>query len=244
MKHASAKEPHKAKPVRVSDIGSRWRFTTGMVLVLALVLTLAAVAAAAPPDFCNPESPDYRPDHPSCSSTTTTAPQPSEVQACTTDVLSGINGSGATRFECLWTPAPSETEIGTVTVTPLGGAISNLVVFVRDASPGDICVLKQEWADQTGASYTATFDLAYGYLPRDADWDPDDIYPDYAPYENETYWSLGGQHWCYPQDPIKGMRADPNGKPLHLQVNFRIKKGTMVDIVLDPPQVMSPPTSP
>ena len=245
MKHAAGNEPKKPKSHRFSDgTRSRWLFTTGMVLVLVLVLIFAAVAAAAPPDFCNPELPDYKPDHPSCSSTTTTAPEPSDVQACTTDVLSSIDGSGATRFECLWTPEETGIATGSVTVTSSDETISGLVVFVRDASPGDICALKQEWGDQNGPSYEASFDLAYGLLPDDADWDPDNIYPDYEPYENETYWSFGGQHWCYPQDPINGMRGDPNGEPLHLQVNFRIKKGTMVDIVLDPPQVISPPTAP
>jgi hypothetical protein len=118
---------------------------------------------------------------------------------------------------------------GAVTVTPDGGAISGLVVFVRDASPGDICVLKQEWDGQTGPDFVAEFQLAYSGLDLEE-------FPDYEPYEEEDYWSYGGTNWCYPQDPVEGMRPDPNGEPLHLQVNFRVKKGTTVNIDLSPGQ--------
>jgi hypothetical protein len=137
-----------------------------------------------------------------------------------------MSGSGATRFECLWKPVEG-ADVGTVTVTPDGGTVSSLVVVVRDASPGDICVLEQEWDGQLGPSYTADFLLAYSGL---------DVvnFPDYGPYEGKTYWTWAAGNWCYPQDPVEGMRADPNGEPLHLQVNFRVKKGTTIDVVLSP----------
>jgi hypothetical protein len=50
------------------------RRTLVPIVVLAVTLLIAALAAAAAPDFCNPESEDYKPSHPSCTTTTTTDP--------------------------------------------------------------------------------------------------------------------------------------------------------------------------
>ncbi len=197
------------------------------------MIGLSGATAAAPLDC------ESRPDHPRCSDTTTTTTQAPPVQTCAEGVIT-IPGSSRTLFECLWTPEEGVASTGTITVSPAEGAITYLAVAVRDAAPGDICVMQSEWDDNAGSGYTTSFDLAYSNLPDDADWDPDDLYPDFAPYEDQTYWSFGGTHWCYPQDTVAGMRDDPNGKPLHLLVNFRAKKGTVAEVVLSPPQDPTP----
>lgn len=210
------------------------RTVGGAALVLVLVLALAAAAAAAPPS-CKPKDPG-------CSGTTTTTTLPAGLEACHPDDSGVITipGSNRTVFECLWTPEVANTAFGTVTVDPAEGAIRYLAVAVRDDSPGDICLLQTEWSDQT--PYAASFDLAYGDLPDDGVWDPNDLYPDFAPYENQSYWSLEGTHWCYPTDGVDGMREDTNGKPLHLYVALRAEKGTTVEIALFPNQEgVSPP---
>ncbi len=195
------------------------RLVLGATLVIASVLILGAVAGAAPPE-CKPKD---------CPDPTPTT-QPSPLEACTSEVISGISATGRTEVECLWTPKNAGTIVGSVTVEADPGAISGVVVFVRDDSPGDICVLEQDWDGQTGPSYTASFDLAYGDLP-----DP------FAEYANQTYWSWDGPHWCYPQDGDSDMRDDSNGKDLHLHVSFRAKKGSTVDITLNPPQEPASP---
>jgi hypothetical protein len=182
-----------------------------------------------------------RPEHPTCSTTPTTIPEPPTLQACTDDVLLDIGNGAAGRvsFGCLWTPNEIEATVGTVTVEPSLG-ISQLVVWVLDSSPGDICVVEQPGT--ADSAFVATFDLAYGELPVDTDWDQDDDYPDFEPYENNTYWEFGGTQWCYPQDTVAGMRQDLNGEPLHVRVNFVAKKNTTVNISLNPPQEV--PTTP
>jgi hypothetical protein len=211
--------------------------TTKRLLVLAIAvamlmgLTMTATTAADCPFPGHPKCPD-----PPDTTTTTTAPEPPPSgEACAPDegVITLVPGPGFTSFECLWTPENDGSTTGTVTVEATAGSISGPVVFVRDASPGDICLLQQEW---DGPPFSASFDLAYGDLPDDDLWDPDDLYPDFAPYENQTYWTFGGTHWCYPQDAPLGMRDDPNGEPLHMLVNFRAKKNTTVEITLTPTQ--------
>ena len=192
------------------------RFTVGLAIVFALSLLLAAVAIAAPPDFCYEKSPKYNPDHPSCSDTTTTT-VPSAVPLC--DDIPLLGGPGRTSFQCVWTPerpdvVPEVLE-GTVTVDVVGGEASQLVVFVRDSAPGDICVLMQEWPDQPGPVFTATFPLA------DVD-------------RSSNYWDFGGTSWCEPYDPVAGQREDLNGKPLHVNVGFVGKKNTVVEVTLFP----------
>lgn len=233
MKYVAAKKTQMVGPRPSPGGGSIRRFTMGAALVVAIVLMLGAVAAATPPEC--------RPKDPACSGTTTTAPaEPASVPTCTTsedgllldeDGSAYLPRSGLNRLECLWTPEEKDTESGTVTVRPTSGAISGVVVFVRDASPGDICVLEQDWDAQTGPPYTASFALVYGDLP-------DDVNPDFGPFENQTYWKWDAGHWCYPQDGA--MRDDPNGKPLHLKLSFRATKGTEVEIVLSPAQDTSP----
>ena len=127
-----------------------------IVLLIAMVFALAVVAAAiaAAPDFCDEGSPKYNPDHPSCATTTTvtTTTQPSQLEACTTKMI--ISGKGSTSFECLWTPVKvgDGAKEAWVTVSGIEGGVKGPPgVFVRDDSPGDICLLETEWADRTGA---------------------------------------------------------------------------------------------
>ncbi|MDF1596843.1 MAG: hypothetical protein P1T08_12265 [Acidimicrobiia bacterium] len=165
--------------------------------------------------------------------------EPAAVRECaiTADGEISLSGTGTIRFECLWTPAESDTGVGTVTVKavdpisrePVEGPISRVIVFVLDDSPGDICVLEQDWEGHTGPSYTASFDLAYSEMTDPFSW-----------YSNQTYWTWDAGHWCYPQDGDFDMRDDSNGKPLHLRVDFRAKKGTTVEITLSPPQATTP----
>jgi hypothetical protein len=184
------------------------RFTVGLAIVLALFLMLAAVAIAAPPDFCT-----NHPDNPNCTTTTdgTSTTVPSDVPLC--DNIPLLGGPGRTSFECVWTPDEptniAENLEGTVTVDVTDGEVSGLVVSVRDSAPGDICVLMQEWPDQLGPVFTTTFPLA-----------------DVA--RGTNYWDFGGTHWCEPYDPIAGPREDLNGKPLHVNVGFVGKKNTVV----------------
>lgn len=225
------------------------RFTVGLAIVLALSLLLAAVAVAAPPDFC-----DVNSDHWKCSTTTspatTTTTEPSTLDACPTEpILIEVSKAGPVNYECLWTPENPGTEplLGTVKVAPLDG-ISSLLVFVRDDSPGDICLLAQGAENQTepDGSFVGSFNLAYGTMDdivEGAGWDPQE-YPDderppgFESYVGETYWTFGGAHWCYPQDGIASMRQDLNGEPLHLWVKFRAdpKATSEVWVTLTPAQ--------
>lgn len=214
------------------------RFSIGLVLVVALLLMLTAIAASAVPDgFCDGDR-----VHPQCPTTTTptptTTPESSPLQACTADVLDDVgDGSiGRVGLECLWTPADNGALVGTITVEP-SSPISQLVVFVRDSSPGDICVLKQ--LGKVDSPYVASFNLFYPVLSEDFD-PPYEPY-NYAPYVDKTYWTWNAPNWCYPQDPIVGMREDLNGEPLHLNVGFLAKKNTTVTVSLNPPQKEDPP---
>jgi len=223
------------------------RFTIGSAIVLALLLMLAAIATAAPenceelpidnPHYCGPP-----PSSTTTSTTTTTTTLPSTLEPCPTDTFAiPIPKPGPVNYECLWTPedpmaAPGVGVEGIVKVAPPEGidqlvGISSLVVFVRDDSPGDICLLTQGAENQTGldGSFVGSFDLSYGDPPAfHEDWvNP---YPlIFDKYVDKTYWNFShfddpgenGTHWCYPQDGIESMRQDLNGPPLHLWVRFR-----------------------
>ncbi len=227
------------------------RFTIGSAMVLALLLMLTAIATAAPPNcvelpfehphYCGPPCDDLDPDDPNfCGTplptpTTTTTPETSTLEPCLTDIVIEVPKPGRVGYECLWTPGEPESISaegveGIVTVTPDGG-ISQLAVYVRDQAPGDICLGAYGMEDDQ--VFEGSFDLSYGDLLDDEIWDPDDLYPDFAPYEDTTYWSFGvydvhgetGTHWCYPQeDAVPYMRPDLNGPPLHLWVGFMAKK--------------------
>lgn len=221
------------------------RLSIGLVLVVALLLMLTAIATAAPP-FCDPDSPKYDPYSPACSDATTTTTEPT-LEACPTEIEIEILKSGPVELECLWTPVEPEVRNtmdgveGKVTVTPVDG-ISELLVFVRDDSPGDICLLAQKAETQAvDGSFVGSFDLSYEAPPAlHEDWETP--YPAiFEYYEHQTYWSFNhfggdgenGMHWCYPQDGIEGMREDLNGEPLHLLVRFRAKKDfTQISVTL------------
>ena len=169
-----------------------------MALATALMLCLgaAATATAAPPDCA-----DLPPDHPRyCGPPTTIEECPSEIT--TSDGL-----------DCLWTPAQEAGLIvGTITVEPLG-QLDRVVVFVRDADPGDICALEPDLEDASPPPWTVTIPLED---------------------ERGTYWDFTDGHWCEPYDPVDGQRVDPNGLPLHVSIGFKAKRGAQATITITP----------
>jgi hypothetical protein len=197
------------------------RLVITLAALVAVLMVSAAVATAAAPsdDFCA-----TRPDHPRCPDSPPTTTQPPTTATCSDEMI--LSGTGGVGVECLWTPTNNGSPVGTVTVTEVSGSVSSLVVIVRDAAPGDICVLEQDLADQSGPSYETTFDLAY-----------EDVPAGYEEWAGQTYWTFGGTHWCAPQDPVlDSTREDPNGEPLHLMVNLRAKKNTRISVSLFPGQ--------
>jgi hypothetical protein len=195
------------------------RVTIGLAIVLALSLMLAAVAIAAPPDFCDPESPDYKLEgHPSCSDTSTTPPEPSTIEACPTGTFAVTGGQEQVLFECEWTPQGNGPSTGTIAVIKVSGEVSHLVVMVRDSSPGDLCELS--WPGKTSRGWewyqgplTGALDLTFPLTDnRGTYWNF--VYTD---NDGEDVAS-SGEHWCGPYDPIDGLREDLNGEPLNLRV--------------------------
>lgn len=86
------------------------------------------------------------------------------------------------------------------------GELGSLVVFVRDDSPGDICLLEQ--LTQPEGTEFFEFALVDG---------------------SSQYWD-DPTSWCKHFEPSD--RVDLNGPPLHLSVGFRSKRGTTVTITL------------
>jgi hypothetical protein len=182
-----------------------------------LVMGVAIASAAPPDDFC-----DRKPDHPNCSTTTTTTTEPPTLQPCDEAIL-GVPQPvrGFVGFDCDWTPENDGAETGVVNVATLKGEVTRLVIFVRDSSPGDICVLEQ-LDKPIGSPVVSSFPMVF-----DSD-------PSVAGFE-ENYWD-SKTNWCERFDPIAGQREDLNGEPLHLTVNVRGKPGTEVLISLSPGQ--------
>lgn len=230
--------------------GHNMRRLTFGIAVIAAVLAVASAAVAVPQDFC-----DRNPDHAKCqdtpptTTTTTTTVSPSPLLDACEDTVNAtlvedglieltIPGSAQTSFECLWTPSQAAgTTTATVAVTEIGGAVRGLpTVFVRDDSPGDICLGTSvdgfEWTVEDGPVYSATFDLAYGT----------DLPDGYQAWEGTTYWDFQysqddaeGTHWCAPQDPVlDSLRTDTNGKPLHFMANFNARSGGHIVVELTP----------
>ena len=212
------------------------RLTIGLTF-LVMILLVASVAGAVPPNFC-----DDKPDHPQCpppdtstttttSATTTTTEAPSGLAACDDQMV--LSGGGSIRFECLWAPISNGSPTGAVTISEITGAIPDPpFVFVRDDSPGDICVEMQDddWAGQTGPEYVAEFDLFYDEVPEG-----------YEAWLGYSYWNFiyepgseTGTHWCAPQDPVLGVREDNNGGALHLQISFNARGGGSLMVSLYP----------
>lgn len=208
------------------------RLTIGLGIVM-MVLLFASVAGAAPPCEKNP-------DHPLCQdpppTTPTTTEAPTELAACPDEMT--IVGSGQTMFECLWKPGNDGSPTATVTISEITGAIPGPpTLFVRDDSPGDICVLLQgdEWNPPNEHGYEASFDLFYDTVPEG-----------YEAWLGHSYWDFiydpladppmePGTHWCAPQDPIlDSLRYDTNGGALHFQISFNAKKGGSLQFTLEP----------
>jgi hypothetical protein len=209
-----------------------------IALVFALFVVAAATAAPSADKIC-----DKNPDHSTCAqstSTTTTATtttQPFQLEACETTKT--ITGNGRGGYECLWTPEKvgDGAKVATVTLSNIEG-IKQGSVFVRDDSPGDICVLEQGWGSKDGSTFVAEFKLFYDTVPDG-----------YDAWLGASYWDLEyvseyvpgppviGAYWCSPQDPVlETLRFDNNGAPLHLRVGFNAGNGGSLDIELSPRQ--------
>ena len=151
-----------------------------------------------------------------------------------------VTGKGNSGFECLWTPSNDGSTTATVTISGLeGGVVGPPMVFVRDDSPGDICLLVQDWGDQTGPVYVAEFYLQYD--------EEDEVPEGYEEWLGHSYWDflyddndpqtdpIVGAHWCAAQDPIQdSIRLDTNGTPLHFMVGFNARGGGQLNITLSP----------
>ena len=191
------------------------RLATGLAIVLALVLMLAAIATAAP-ENCE-ELPVGNPHY--CGTTTS-----SSTTSTTTTMVLGDCGSentihavkGPNALNCEWTPTEPEdvgdSTVGMVTVTVDKGEIGGLAIFVLDSMPGNICELVQ--INKPTALESASFYLVEG---------------------TDTYWNTGGADWCAQYDEF-GPKEDLNGEPLHVRVLFRAKGDTDVTISLTPEQ--------
>ena len=216
--------------------------------IVVMVLLFASVAGAVPPNFCDdgrvhPACPDPDPS----TTTTTTEPGTTTTTTTTTEAPTGlaacpdtktIDGSGQMRFECLWQPIDDGSATATVTISEITGAVKDPpFLFVRDDSPGDICVLRQsdDWDPPTENGYEASFDLFYATVPTGEA-------VDYSPWLGHSYWDFKrqaemepGTHWCAPQDPVLwSIREDNNGGALHFQINFNARGGGSVTFTLTP----------
>jgi hypothetical protein len=190
-----------------------------MTLLIIVVVTLTlgiAVTATAGPDCDNPKFADHSlcpPPDPPPATTTTTTTGPVAGQPCET--ITPKNGTNELlEFRCDWTPENTGAVSGTIQVEKIKGEVSDVVMFVRDANPGDVCVLEQ-LRRPTGTLFEVSFPLVH---------------------EGQTYWEQGGTHWCAQFDGVTGERYDSNGDPLHVWVNVRVKKDTVVEISLFPGQ--------
>lgn len=197
-----------------------------MLLIMAVTIGMAIPAAAKPP-LCS-----ENPGHPACIPDDPTDPPPGLEQCETPTILAG---NGNVRFECLWTPFNDGSTVATVTVEVLDeGIVGPPLVIARDDSPGDICVIEQDWEGQTGPDYVASFDLYYDTVPEG-----------YEAWAGHSYWDFRydevpdpvvGAYWCAPQDPVLDtVRLDTNGTPLHLIVGFRARGYGQLSITLSPP---------
>jgi len=130
-----------------------------LALAIALVVGLGATLALAAPRDCT----DLSPSHPRYCGSSTSIPECDAVTTRSSDL------------QCLWTPSQeSGASVGTITVD---GQVDRLVVFVRDADPGDICVLEPNLEDGSEPPYEVSIPLI------------DD---------RGSYWDFTEGHWCEP----------------------------------------------
>jgi len=119
-----------------------------------------------------------------------------------------LSGAGNLGLSCDWTPS-NTGEPGRVVVEVIKGRVAYLAIAVRDSSPGDYCAGPILWGSRygPGATFEATFDLV----------------------------GAGSTYWDAPVDWCGTARSDQNGQPLAVTVHARVKKGTQLQITLDPP---------
>lgn len=183
--------------------------TTKRLLVIAVVLAVPLWIAGSAVGGVDCENPKFF-DNPQCTTTTSSPdepPLPEEEPACTT-----VNPRPFERttvlFDCAWTPIDGGSSRGTVAVDVVEGEVAYLVIAVRDSSPGDYCLEPAIWDGKgLGTHFEASFDLVRGA---------------------ESYW-LHPTNWC-------GDREDLNGDPLTVTVNARVKRNTVLEVTLEPPQ--------
>ncbi len=167
-----------------------------LATALMLCLGAAATATAAPTDCA-----DLPPNHPRYCG------PPPGIDECPAEITTSEG------FECLWTPSQGAgLTIGTITIEPFG-QLDRVLVFVRDASPGDICALEQGLDDTSEPPWEVMIPLED---------------------ERGTYWDFTEGHWCEPYDPVAGQRDDPNGLPLHVQIGFKARRGAEARITITP----------
>ena len=183
---------------------------------LVFALLIVAAATAAPPDFCDEEK--FGLNHANCEEPPTEPPpEPPATQQC--DTITTREGS--VQLNCEWTPENEGATFGTVKVEAVSGEISKVAVWVLDDFPGDICVF-DEW--NNAKTMDKVFEVQFPFVNDGG----------------ETYWG-NGTHWCAQFDDARvEALADLNGDPLHVRVNLRVRKGTVVNVTLTPAQDTPP----
>ncbi len=119
------------------------------LLVIAMTAIITLPAGAGAPNFCDEENfpDDYKPGHPSCTTTTTTTTttEPATEEACefVDGKLAGYTGTESAPYKCEWTITDAEHwEYSFVLKAASGTPLSVLRphLFVTDAYPiGDKC---------------------------------------------------------------------------------------------------------
>jgi hypothetical protein len=176
------------------------------LLTAGLALALAAPALAAKPD--KPGKPGPSEDPP--------------VAPCVA-VKTLENIKGTFDYDCEWTPVDGDPrpDVGLVTVRVDQGEVTDVVMIVNDSYPGDLCLYQPEWLDErTGESL----------MPLEPGESVTGAFP--LVFEGEAYWD-SPENWCSRFDEY-GPKEDLNGDPLHLKVQLRARRGTIVIVTLDP----------
>jgi hypothetical protein len=191
-----------------------------ILLAFGLVFALLVVAAAtaAPPNFCDEEK--FGLNHANCDEPPT---EPPMIGPCKTTTRLPV---GSSHLDCEWSPANTGATFGTVKVEAIGdGEISKVAVWVLDDFPGDICVFDQ-W--NNAKTRDKVFEVQFPLVNADGDtyWEFDDD-------DDPATEPIVGAHWCSQFDDARVDRLDDlNGEPLHVRVNLRVGKGTVVDVTL------------
>ncbi len=194
-----------------------------ILLAFGLVFALLVVAAptAASQNFCDVDK--FGLNHPNCEEPPTT--EPPTIDPCKTTTRL----EGSVRFDCEWTPKDTGTD-GTVTVEVIRGEISKVAVWVLDDFPGDICVLNQ-WNNAKTKDNVFKVDVPLVNAEIETYWE------NTRDLHHGVFHAENGAHWCaqFDDNRVEPL-ADLNGNPLHVAMNLRVRKGTVVEVTLTPAQ--------